>query len=90
MKAPRFPFLESVMNDQRTQPYIHDCLVEVLEGRAKHFFRVFFKNHLFLPLNKCGDFRGDAVIMRVGKHSPAAVVNMREKDIYLADFIMRR
>jgi hypothetical protein len=93
--ANRFPLLEGVLSGLHTQPFIHDCAVTVYELSQAHTFRVFCKNHQFLPTNKpikimepSSCWRGDLVVMRSGKKGQ--VVNMRGRDAALADFLVRR
>ena len=38
-----YPYVESMFEDAVLQPYIHDCLVTVHEGRHTYRFSVFFK-----------------------------------------------
>lgn len=93
-QAARFPLLENHIAGLRIQPFIHDCLVVVRQGRRSHRFRVFCKNHSSLPINRTirnlgnTQWRGDIMIMRVGKkHS---VVNMRGcTDAKLSDFLVQ-
>lgn len=86
----RYPFAESMLTNAVLQPYIHDIDLHLYEGNDKHHYvyRVFFKRHRLLPLNRsirsCA-FRGDAVILRVGLED---VVNMRGRDTSLADYVM--
>lgn len=92
--APRFPFIESLFQDVRLQSYIHNCLVTVHEGRHTYRFCVFFKRHCRLPRNLLlgiaeNDFRGDVVVMRVGA-VPQVVVNMRGRDVSIADYMMAK
>lgn len=92
--AARFPFAESLFQDARVQPYIHSCFVTVYEGRHIYRFCIFFKRHCRLPPNLLlggteNDFRGDAVVMRVGADHQL-VVNMRGRDVSIADYMMVR
>ncbi|KAF8135411.1 hypothetical protein EV363DRAFT_1159366 [Boletus edulis] len=91
--AVRFPVAESLFQDSSVQPYIHNCEVTVLDGQHVHRFRVFFKRHRHLPwnpsLSDCNHiFRGDVVVMRVGKGPLQAVVNMRARDSEVADYMI--
>jgi len=77
------------------QPYVHDCIVEVIEDGRTHLFRVFFKNHHRLPPNstlpaRLRYFHGDILVMRAAALDPLSVVHMRERDISLADFLVLR
>ncbi|KAG1896159.1 uncharacterized protein F5891DRAFT_959110, partial [Suillus fuscotomentosus] len=89
-----FPVPESLLDCATVQPYVHNCLVTLHEGRHIYQFCVFFKWHCHLrtnPLLSSIDhiFRGDAVVMRIGA-SAGSVVNMRGRDNSLADFIMHQ
>jgi hypothetical protein len=91
----RHPVPEGIFDGTRTQPYLHDCLIRVHEGSHTYQFRIFFKRHCFLPVNKsvrCGSqghvFRGDALVMRVGARDRHSVVNMRERDTILSDYVI--
>ncbi|KAF8122255.1 hypothetical protein EV363DRAFT_1183029 [Boletus edulis] len=91
--AVRFPVAESLFQDSSVQPYIHNCEVTVLDRQHVHRFRVFFKRHRYLPwnpsLSDCNHiFRGDVVVMRVGKGPLQAVVNMRARDSEVADYMI--
>ena len=92
--GPRFPFVESVLSAGRVQPYVHDCIVTVWETGKRHRFRVFFKRHRNLPANRslpAGiEFHGNIVIMRVGALDQFSVVNMRERDTVLSDYMVKR
>lgn len=68
------------------QPYVHDCDV-VFHGLR---FRLFFQRHKLLPKNSAFNFKGDLVIMRLGKKNPENVVNLRAGDVRLARQIGRR
>jgi len=78
------------MDGATTQPYIYDCLVHVRDRRAGHAFRIFFKRHCFLPRNSCLNVHGDILVMRAGKRNINAVVNMRNHDAVVADFMAER
>lgn len=86
-----YPFTESVLDHARLQPYIHDCVVDISEGRHTYSYIIFFKRHRRLPLNcSLGSlFRGDVVVMRLGTRN-ARVVNMRGRDSALVDFAMEQ
>ncbi|KAG1825157.1 hypothetical protein EV424DRAFT_1301441, partial [Suillus variegatus] len=65
--AQRFPVLESLLEEAAVQPYVHNCFVNVCEGRHIHRFCIFFKRHLRLRANVLlstggRKFRGDAVV----------------------------
>ncbi|KAJ6608085.1 hypothetical protein B0H10DRAFT_2227214 [Mycena sp. CBHHK59/15] len=90
----RFPCVESLMNGDHIQPYIHDVSVMVMhqpDGRRDRcvtsVFRVFYKRHVNLPHNARLDVQGDVAIMRVASKNRQSVVNMRASDRELYDFI---
>jgi len=100
-RQTRYPFAESVLGGSCIQAYIHNCLVEVREGRHTYYFSVFFKRHCMLPINNCLDhlregaedmdiepFRGDILVMRVASKNQESYVNMRERDTVLSDFLV--
>ncbi|KAG1750311.1 hypothetical protein EDD22DRAFT_785287, partial [Suillus occidentalis] len=92
--AQRFPVPESLLEEATVQPYVHNCFVNVREGRHVYRFCIFFKRHLHLRANMLlsrgnNKFRGDAVVMRIGVNNPS-VVNMRGRDNALADFIIHQ
>ncbi|KAG1818527.1 uncharacterized protein BJ212DRAFT_1269075, partial [Suillus subaureus] len=41
--AQHFPVLESLLKEAAVQPYVHNCFVNVCEGRHIHQFCIFFK-----------------------------------------------
>ncbi|KAG2355486.1 hypothetical protein BDR07DRAFT_1191760, partial [Suillus spraguei] len=65
--AQRFPVPESLLEEAAVQPYVHNCFVNVWEGRYIHRFCIFFKRHLRLRANMLlstggRKFQGDAVV----------------------------
>jgi hypothetical protein len=92
--GPRFPFAEAVLSDGKIQPYVHDAVVTVYEGSQTHRFRVLFRRHRRLPVNRSlsngTSFRGDIVIMRAGALDPSSVVNMRGWDTVVSDYMVKR
>jgi len=89
--AQRFPVPEGLLQDARLQPYVHDCQITVHEGRHTYRFCIFFKRHCRLQPNPLlsavgSQFRGDAVVMRLGGAS--SVINMRGRDVAVADYMM--
>ncbi|KAG2746304.1 hypothetical protein P692DRAFT_201718754, partial [Suillus brevipes Sb2] len=92
--AQCFPVAESLLSYATVQPYLHNCIVTLHEGRHIYQFCVFFKRHCCLEVNPLLSsmvhiFRGDAVVMRIGV-SAGSVVNMQSRDNALADFIMHQ
>ncbi|KAG1856088.1 hypothetical protein F4604DRAFT_1590461, partial [Suillus subluteus] len=75
-----FPVPKSLLDCAMVQPYVHNCLVTLHEGRHVYQFCIFFKWHCRLRTNPLLSsinhiFQGDAVIMRMGA-STGSVVNM--------------
>ena len=90
----RFPFVESVVGNTPVQPYVHDCVVTVIDGRRTHCYVVFFKRHRALPSNALISrlcypftFRGDIVVMRIGSRH-GHVVNMRPGDAVMTNLVI--
>lgn len=95
--GPCFPYAESILGDAKIQPYIHDCMVTIREGTSTYRFRVFFKRHCRLRKNRSfPSVRGtipvcsDILVMRVAAINTSSVVNMRDRDTILADYIIPR
>jgi hypothetical protein len=89
----RFPLVEGLFADLRMQPFIHDCIVMIYEGRVVHEFRVFCKNHQHLPKNASLHnhfWKGDIAVMCAGKRKGRSVVNMRGCNAGLADFAVQQ
>ena len=90
----RFPFVESVVGNTPLQPYVHDCVVTVIDGPRTQRYAVFFKRHRALPPNELVSrlcypltFRGDIVVMRIGSRH-GHVVNMCPGDAVVANLII--
>lgn len=95
--GPRFPYAESILADAKTQPYIHDCMVILREGKSTYRFRVFFKRHCrlkknrsFRPLQGITPICSDMFVMRIAAANTSSVVNMRDRDTILADYMIPR
>ena len=97
-KTSQYPLVEGMLDQSRLQPYIHDCLITVYEGPYKYNYRIFFKKHCLLNINKAikqigddGDaqFRGDILIMRISTRNSSSYVNFRERDVLLANFLVK-
>ncbi|KAI6120545.1 hypothetical protein EV401DRAFT_1859664, partial [Pisolithus croceorrhizus] len=85
-----YPVAESVLQDAALQPYVHNCQITVHEGRCTYHYCIFFKWHCRLRANAMLDkFQGDVVIMKIGTRV-LSVVNMRVRDIAIADYIVSR
>ena len=89
--AQHFPVPEGLLQDTRLQPYVHDCQITVHEGQHTYRFCIFFKCHCCLQPNPLlsavgSQFRGDAVVMRLGGTS--SVINMQGRDVAVADYMM--
>ena len=76
------PLVESVFTDNQMKPKIHDCFVDFLIGTAHHKYRVFFKNHLYLPVNTALQrlsgqaFRGDFLVMMCNQDGTPSGMNI--------------
>lgn len=89
--GPRYPYAESILDDSKIQPYVHDCLVTVTEFGKKYRFRVFYKIHARLRQNRfLLDLRGSMFVMRAAALEHHSVVNMRERDVILSDFLVKK
>ena len=94
--GPRYPLVDSVLDEPQLQPYVHNCVVYVREGNQTHRLRVFFKRHRHLPYNisllpfqQRTIAQGDFVVMWVGVY-PGSVVNMQEHDTQISDWVIGR
>ena len=84
-EATRFPCIESFLEDATLQPYVHDCIINVLESNNMYWFVVFFKCHCRLRRNKSlaqGDRKWtslcrDILVMWLSSRTLEKVVNMR-------------
>jgi hypothetical protein len=88
--ANRYPYVESLFEDPVIQPYIHNCVVKLHDGSHNYHFMVFFKRHRRLRTNRTitgGVLRGDVVVMRIAARNDHSVVNMRERDTIVADWV---
>ena len=89
------PSVESLMDGCRLQPYVHDCVVTLKIGRRVHTYRIFFKNHKFLPVNQSileashERFKGDILVMSMNS-SADRLINMRLGDVRRFDSILGR
>lgn len=89
--GPRYPYAESILDDSRIQPYVHDCLVTVKEFGRTYRYRVFYKVHTKLRKNNSlMGLRGSMFVMRAAALEHRSVVNMREHDAALADFLVKK
>ncbi|KAF9442855.1 hypothetical protein P691DRAFT_788892 [Macrolepiota fuliginosa MF-IS2] len=91
------PVVEGIFADRNAQPWIHDCIVTVIDHKKAHHFLVSVKNHADLPVNQSLPkstngikWRGDIVILRCGIIDPETFVNMRKGDDKLTDFLVSR
>jgi hypothetical protein len=92
-----YPFAESVLASPKLQPYVHDLEATVVERRNTYRYRVFFKRHCRLSINLSlyglnpeSRLRGDVVVMRVGSKGDGALVNMRERDTVISDYLVAK
>jgi hypothetical protein len=94
--SSRYPLLERHLDDEKVQPFTHDCKVSVHDGSQSYQFFIFFKLHVRLKINsgipgnslRKLPFRGDAIMMRAGVRIPGSIVNLRGRDRRLADQII--
>ena len=42
---PCFPYVESMLEDAKIQSYIHDCIVNMIEGAHTYQFCILYKQH---------------------------------------------
>ena len=93
----QYPFAEGMLDDSRTQAYVHDCTVDVREGLFVYRYRVFFKRHCLLSVNSTiqsisqnciTPFRGDILVMRVSMRNNS-YIHFRERDPILANFLVK-
>jgi len=89
----RYPLIEGFLDHPTIQPYVHNRVATVLQGRHRINYAIFFKNHVSLPLNHCfaqneSCLRGDLVVMRVG--AQAQFINFRGRDASLADLVIQQ
>jgi hypothetical protein len=84
------------MDDATLQPHVHNCTVTVLDGMQSFVYKVYFKRHKYLPLNRSipvhGDhcrLRGDIVVMRAAARGDG-VVSMRGCDAQVSDWLIQR
>lgn len=81
-----------MLDEPILQPYIHDVAIKLCEGRSSHTFRIFFKRHRYLPINRSvsREWRGDLAVVRVGKKNPDSIVNLRSGDAARVEYIVKR
>ncbi|KAF8957896.1 hypothetical protein BDZ97DRAFT_1924155 [Flammula alnicola] len=93
----RYPFAENHLGESVLQPWVHNCVVTVQEGRHTYRYMIFFKRHRLFGPSQClqtlsngqpSFLRSDVVVMRIG--TTASYVNMRGRDSVLADWLMCR
>lgn len=85
-----------MLDEAILQPYVHDCVMNVSEGRHTYNFCIFFKRHCRLKANNLlmkklrsgGVFRGDVLVMRLGTRF--GYVNMGGRDNIVSDWAVRR
>lgn len=88
--GPRYPYAEGMLADAPIQPYVHNCLVTVTEAGHTYRFRVFYKTHTKLRENGfLMGLHGSMFIMRAAVLEDHFVVNMRERDVILSDFLAK-
>lgn len=87
--GPRFPYSESILDGAQIQPFICDIIIDIKEGRQTYSFRVSYKKHCQLPECPFLHFWGSMVIMQVAAFEPDSVINMRDQDTILSDFMIK-
>ena len=87
--GPRFPYSESILDGAQIQPFVHDIIIDVKEGGQTYSFRVSYKKHRRLPECPFLHFRGSMFVMRVAAFEPDSVMNMRDRDTILSDFMIK-
>ncbi|KAJ7755817.1 hypothetical protein B0H16DRAFT_1721982 [Mycena metata] len=81
------PLVEAHFPDVR-QPHIHDFPVRLQHGAKVSRFRIFLKRGKVLTPNLVSNLiSGDVVIMSVPSDDPDALVDLRDQDQLLADFV---
>lgn len=77
---------------------MHNCLVSVVDGQHTYQYQVFFRRNARLQKNQAiltllkgvrrpTKIRGNIIVMRIGTRS--SLVNMRERDTILADWVIK-
>ncbi|KAF7365943.1 hypothetical protein MVEN_00469700 [Mycena venus] len=89
-QCDRTPSVETVMDHQKLQPFIHDFVLVVKHGSTHSHFRVFLKHHKRLPQNRALGIQGDLLVLRVAAKNPDSVVNIRSSDRKRIDTILKK
>ncbi len=76
----RYILAADELSHPKTQSYVHDSIVTIQYRRKTHTFRVFYKRHKLLPINRALqglEMEGDILVVACGKK--VGVRNMRGK-----------
>ena len=93
----QYPFAEGMLDDSKTQAYVHDCTVHVCEGPYVYRYRVFFKRHSLLDVNatiasiaqnSVAPFRRDILVMQLSIKNDT-YVHLCKQDTILANFLVK-
>ena len=88
----RYRFAEGMLDDSKTQAYVHNCTVHVCEGPYVYQYRVFFKRHSLLDVNatiaSVAPFHGDILVMQLSIKNDT-YVHLRKQDTILANFLVK-
>ncbi|KAJ3970629.1 hypothetical protein EV361DRAFT_848294 [Lentinula raphanica] len=63
---------DAELADHKTQPYVHDCVVTTIYQEKRYKFRIFFKHHVWLPINQAilqlaeVEMEGDCLVVACG------------------------
>ncbi|KAF8147045.1 hypothetical protein K438DRAFT_1990013 [Mycena galopus ATCC 62051] len=76
-KARRYPLVESLFQEHKAQPYIHDFHVTLYHGEREDHYQVYLKRGIVLAANLCAPaLKGDIIFMRVSPDNLDRVLNI--------------
>ncbi|OCH84648.1 hypothetical protein OBBRIDRAFT_741238 [Obba rivulosa] len=88
-----YPLIESVLDDMRIQPYVHNSFIRVLHNNQIYTYLVFYRIHRRLPINRTVSLvahscsvRGNVVVIRTDRDG--RVIGMRHGDAVVFDEIV--
>ncbi|KAK7017763.1 hypothetical protein R3P38DRAFT_2784705 [Favolaschia claudopus] len=89
----RYPVVESMFLDQKSQPYVHDAHVEVDHNGVTYSFQVYFKRGVVLAQNHLApELQSSVVITRLSQVDGTTVINAHrsaeERDVM--DFVFEQ
>nr|GAT43523.1 predicted protein [Mycena chlorophos] len=86
----RYPHVDGIFDEASDfQRHVHDIYVELIHGRRRDIFQIFFKRHVRLqPNGHVEDLAGDIIVMRISARDEKAVVNARRGDKVIMDYIL--